>query len=663
MGLAQPGDKFLVNRNDQAQVLLQENLMAEIQDTDYMLVNRGDVTHKITGADVIDSFVPDLYINRVNLSKYNPLTEETISSTIDAGGGMPPYTQSRVWGYRVSSNDPDIDTAATGPSFYVGAAYVQMQLYCRATLTDSRGTSVTLQSDYTEPVVLSNAPPAGGTVTLTKETTGARFTNQDFKIEASFTINGVPASKKYLTAWVDGNFFSPLDLAPITEYVEEDLVNRFTTNRPQGLISPDAAFADIEYNPRIDYAYAMNGTRAHTGLPASSDANKLYYIQWDPPEPIDYSNTNIYGNTVNGVTRYNEQMYTSWTAGYFDTVDSDDRGIITMNVLISDDLSGQGNYRLLSDLPLYTIQGPSSIALARYGMEDGLPPQGKVYSIRWEQRMITYDGRAPMAPGIYIAFIQSRQNVPWALPSYQGSTGWSYAASDFKPTLKFQDSRNFDKLSIGDSIQENGGTGYGEVVEIDSANSTLRLNRMGPWTYVQPEPGDPKMQYESASYDPGYFWTPHANHTWQVGNTVSTMPKADPSARQYIIFDGDDVIDLTKDVIAPVDMATTEANPTFNLNFPATFPSGQAPDDELLDGTQLTVAVYAENNVGSTAAAEASLVPGTTLFTDLSDAEKRAMKLQQSTYEIRRDAQQKAAIIQDLLNQGFTQAEIDAAIA
>ena len=87
MALAQPNDKFLVNRNDISYSVKQEDLMAQLQDSDYMLVNRNDVTSKMSGKDVIDSFVPDLQLKEVILNTYTPITKTTLSARLDAEGG------------------------------------------------------------------------------------------------------------------------------------------------------------------------------------------------------------------------------------------------------------------------------------------------------------------------------------------------------------------------------------------------------------------------------------------------------------------------------------------------------------------------------------------------------------------------------------------------
>ena len=42
-------DEFLVNRNDVTYTQQQETLMATLQDTDHLLINRAGQTYKITG--------------------------------------------------------------------------------------------------------------------------------------------------------------------------------------------------------------------------------------------------------------------------------------------------------------------------------------------------------------------------------------------------------------------------------------------------------------------------------------------------------------------------------------------------------------------------------------------------------------------------------------
>ena len=641
MGLAQTGDKFLVNRSDQAQVVLKENLMDEIQDDDYMLVNRGDVTHKITGEDVIDSFIPELVITTVILSTFSPRTGETIAVTIDASGGAPPFTISRIWGYRENSSSPDVDLAYDSSSMIVAKEFAGREIYCRVTITDSRGTVVTKKSEYTLPVELSAEAPELSSVTLTKTTTGSRFTDQTFKIETDFSTNGVPASNKYLTAWVDGNFLSPLDLAPITSYVEDPFNLRFYSDLPQGLVVVGGGGLEpLEQNTSLEYTYVLpgGGKGFHT-IPKTNDQNNLHYIQFDLPYPLDLHERNVYMYTLDGVPQTYVVPHVYWRRQMpGDSVPGMDPGEYTpWELFISDDSTGQGNYKSLG---VTNSRGFT-------GLLNGTNVVGLLYSFRLKQ-VWRYYNAAVYGSTVGIALISAPQYTKFASAAASGYAGSTYSDVDFKPTLKFQDSRNFDKLQLYEFIQENGGTGFGEIVEIDTANSTLILNRLGPWesTGVRDEPP-----------------IPLANHSWQVGNTVSTMPKSDPDARQYLLFSADqNVIDLTKDTVAPVNIGDAD-NQGFNLNFPSQFPTGQAPDDEILAGSEITVSVYAENSVGKSANVQDSLVPGTARNIELSETDRNAMLLKQATYDVRRGIQEKATLVQQLLNQGLTQAEIDAALA
>ena len=58
--ILQDDDKFIVNRSNTTKTVESSKLMAEIQDTDWMVVNRGDQTYKISGEDVKDSLEPDV---------------------------------------------------------------------------------------------------------------------------------------------------------------------------------------------------------------------------------------------------------------------------------------------------------------------------------------------------------------------------------------------------------------------------------------------------------------------------------------------------------------------------------------------------------------------------------------------------------------------------
>jgi len=149
--------------------------------------------------------------------------------------------------------------------------------------------------------------------------------------------------------------------------------------------------------------------------------------------------------------------------------------------------------------------------------------------------------------------------------------------------------------------------------------------------------------------------------SWTPGSIISTPLKADPNTKKFVIFNNSGtVLDIARGEPSAVVM-TSQPDPSIPLQFPAVLPSGQAPDSELLDGTSLYVSVYPVNEYGGGLTLEDSITPGVA-FSSLTEAEQKALRLQLATYEIRRDLQEQTIKVQELLSQGFTQAEVDAAL-
>ena len=86
-------------------------------------------------------------------------------------------------------------------------------------------------------------------------------------------------------------------------------------------------------------------------------------------------------------------------------------------------------------------------------------------------------------------------------------------------------------------------------------------------------------------------WTPNADK-YVVG-----PEKIVSNARQYLKFDSSgNVTDMQSRPQDPP-YTTTTTNPSLTLTFPSTFPSGETPDDELPEGTTLSVGIASENVV------------------------------------------------------------------
>ena len=67
-----PTDKFLVNRSGSSYNVEQQNLMAQLQDDDLLLVNRNSKSYKITGAEFKDSLSSPPIIQSVTLTEDDP---------------------------------------------------------------------------------------------------------------------------------------------------------------------------------------------------------------------------------------------------------------------------------------------------------------------------------------------------------------------------------------------------------------------------------------------------------------------------------------------------------------------------------------------------------------------------------------------------------------
>ena len=96
--------------------------------------------------------------------------------------------------------------------------------------------------------------------------------------------------------------------------------------------------------------------------------------------------------------------------------------------------------------------------------------------------------------------------------------------------------------------------------------------------------------------------------TWTPGQTANGPDKPVANTTKYLEFDSSGNVSDLLDAPQSPPYTTTDADPTLTLKFPATFPSGNTPDDELTEGTTLTVSVDVTNASGSDDA-EASVQP------------------------------------------------------
>lgn len=215
MGIIQPDDLFALNRNDVTYKVKKEDLMAKIETTDYMLINRNDTTYKINGQDVLNSFYPQLTISQVNLSNMQPSVGAQITATGVAQDGLAPYTITYEWLKREADDSgEEVLAGYTTATITVVEAMVTQKLACKMTVNDSIGNTASETSAYTNPVLLEPTPPKINQFILAEDdTTGARFTNQDFNIVGRMIDQGVPESVKTVDVYTKGSVFTNIQFS------------------------------------------------------------------------------------------------------------------------------------------------------------------------------------------------------------------------------------------------------------------------------------------------------------------------------------------------------------------------------------------------------------------------------------------------------------------
>lgn len=87
--------------------------------------------------------------------------------------------------------------------------------------------------------------------------------------------------------------------------------------------------------------------------------------------------------------------------------------------------------------------------------------------------------------------------------------------------------------------------------------------------------------------------------SWEVGQHVLGRYLMTDNVRKYLKFNRNGDVETLLDTPQSPPYLTTDEDPTLTFKFPSTFPSGFTPDEELGEGTTLTVEVTATNTLGS----------------------------------------------------------------
>lgn len=336
-----------------------------------------------------------------------------------------------------------------------------------------------------------------------------------------------------------------------------------------------------------------------------------YYIQFEYPYPVPWYITGDPYTTRN----FKGALRTNMPPGAYHV----------LNISYNDDKQGAGNFSFLTNW----AYGGYGFATADVRFAKNLIEATEIKAVRY------YDSL-------------SSENLPHSLSMFGSdehslyntttNSSGSYLADDSFYKITLQSDLNLEYLEEGDEITLTGGSLVGTVYKIDRANRQITL-------------------------------TKDSDTSWPVGSTITIPPKPVLDNRLYLVLDNSgNVIDLDKNKPLP-QLDSIEPNPNFTLQFPATFPGGLTPDEELVENTRLTVEVTATNAVGVSGPRGDSITPGVDTYLNKTAAEKEVTAVLAATAEHRATLQQaviaeqaEATLRQTLLAQGFSQTAIDAVL-
>lgn len=213
---------------------------------------------------------------------------------------------------------------------------------------------------------------------------------------------------------------------------------------------------------------------------------------------------------------------------------------------------------------------------------------------------------------------------------------WSNTGTDSGPSrvLTLDGNKDLEDFNLGDSVTSNpaGATGVLSVLD-DSNPYTMTLS--------------------------------NTTGTWANSTTVVGPAKPTDNTRKYLQFDASGAVSSILSSAQDPPYTTTDTNPGLTLTFPATFPSGEAPDTELGEGTTLTVSYTAQNSSATVGPTTATVQPGSTNLRSLTQAEYTEQALKFGTYENRRDVKvgqdaqaKRHKLASDLQLEGYSPEEI-----
>ena len=347
--------------------------------------------------------------------------------------------------------------------------------------------------------------------------------------------------------------------------------------------------ADVAGGDRFtSVAFPVSATMTDDGIPTSTKKLKAYVEGTLVITPKTSAITNVSTSTTpaantfvsvntggfsanRGPDKGFDGLYTSGTGVTYCQSDTSTDSIITIDMRsfnVDSDVTPVVIYNIGSDVV-------TNNNAARY--------QEWVGSIKSEKTGRSSAGQA-CPPGLGILQeINIRSDV--ANQGFSGITvgGRVLVAGVAQATLTLTDNTDLANFRVGDAVTEvgNGDDGTGVVSAVDAVAVPPTMKLSGP------------------------------GGTWDVGSAVKGPPKPSASAKLFCKLDAAGAVsDLQSADPGFTAWTPAGAGPyTGTVTFPATLPTGNAPDADLPAGTTVTVEVEASNTAGTDSATSNTVTP------------------------------------------------------
>ena len=423
-----------------------------------------------------------------------------------------------------------------------------------------------LGTTYFRWVVTQNVAvaPDVGAVTLADVASGDRFTSVAFPVSATMTEDGIPASAKKLKAYVEGTLKSAVQTSAITSIgTPPGVVGDYCTFDPLALskagnVSWTLANGNLDAHDPEDCYGVVPGT-------VCVSSGKYYWeltFAGGSTGATDYWGIERCDNTA--VKRYPGNYENSyWFKSSGHKISGTGSEIAYGSKFVLADKAGVAFDADNGTLTYY--KNGTSLGTAFTGIDTSKP---------WRLVIGNYANAASIT-----TWTLNAGQRPFAYPA---PSGFKPLTKPLDKVLTFADNTGLASFAPNDAVTEvgNGDNGTGTVKSVNAAGNTLTLN------------GSPAG--------------------WDVGSAVKgPLKPGGPNVKLYCKLDAAGAVsDLQSADPGFTAWTPAGAGPyTGTVTFPATLPTGNAPDTDLPAGTTITVEVEASNASGTDSAKSNTVTP------------------------------------------------------